>query len=234
MKRCVRCEQHNPDDANFCLQCGGVFSAEAASAAAEHQARAQDQTDLWRAFIGPSKALLFSFESGWSWGRADEHYLKKFAAFTGGNEPRFALSWHWPAFLFDPFLWFLYRKLYLYAFIYFVGPLLSAILTGDPNVRFVWSVIAGASANYLYFWHVKEHVGQVLSKPELDGMARKRKLQEEGGVQPYVLWVGIVLQLVVAAYVVTMLLDVPDVPTDGPLPPDAGEQAPPGSEQKFF
>lgn len=230
MKRCVRCEQQNPDDANFCLQCGGVFSAEAVSAAAQHQARAHDQTDFWRAFIGPSKAVLFSVEKGWSWSRADDHYVNTFSAFTTGREPRFALTWHWPAFLFDPFLWFLYRKLYLYAFVYFVGPLLSVLLTGDPTVRFVWSVIAGASANYLYFWHVREHVTRVLAQPELEWMARRRKLQEEGGVQPSNVWGGILLQLV-AAYLLTVMLDLPG---DAPLPVEEGGEASPSSDQKFF
>ena len=68
MKSCARCEQENPDDALFCHQCGTAIAADASqSPVAEAQ--------LWRAFIGPSKAILFSLNSGWSRQSAETHYL---------------------------------------------------------------------------------------------------------------------------------------------------------------
>ena len=46
------------------------------------------------------------------------------------RNPQFALTWNWPAFLFISFLWFLYRKMYLYAAVYAIGPMVSTYLTG--------------------------------------------------------------------------------------------------------
>jgi Predicted membrane protein len=137
MKFCSKCTQANPDDAGFCSQCGTVFDNETAMAvAAADPALESDEIRLWRSFIGPQKAILLSLKKGWSWERPDDYYLNQFKKFSAGGTSRFALTWHWPAFLVDPFLWFLYRKMYLYALIYALGPVLSAYLTGDFTVGF--------------------------------------------------------------------------------------------------
>ena len=114
MKSCPKCDQQNTDEARFCQGCGAAFPSSASQVSA-------DENEFVRTFIGPSKALLFSLQRGWSWDRADNHYIEKFRRFSNGGRPRFALSWHWPAFLVDPFLWFLYRKMYVYAFVYAVS-----------------------------------------------------------------------------------------------------------------
>ena len=56
---------------------------------------------------------------------------------------------------------------YLYALIYALGPVLSAYLTGDLTVGFVWRVMAGGSANYIYYWHIKEHLTEIRKGPPL-------------------------------------------------------------------
>ena len=127
-----------------------------------------------------------------------DRYLEQFRKFTTGGAPGFAVTWHWPAFLVDPFLWFLYRKMYLYALVYAVGPVLSAYLAGDYSVGIVWRFIAGASANYIYYWHVREHLAQIRAKGTLDSAAQERLLRDLGGVQPYVIWLGLALLLIVA------------------------------------
>jgi hypothetical protein len=161
MKPCSQCEQQNPDDARFCSQCGALFAEEAAQpadqSAEEPAPPILDEQQLWRSFIGQNA----------------DRYLEQFRKFTGGSEPRFALTWHWPAFLFDPFLWFLYRKMYLYAAVYAIGPVLSAYFTGDLTVGVVWRVMAGASANYIYYWHVREHVAAIKEKAGLGGRAQR-------------------------------------------------------------
>lgn len=190
MKACLSCEQPNPDEARFCQQCGSAFPDQS------HEATAPlplEEASLWRAFIGPNA----------------DRYLEQFRQFTTGEGPRFALTWHWPAFLVDPFLWFLYRKMYLYAIVYAVGPALSAYLTGDYTVGIVWRVIAGASANYIYYWHVKEHLGQIRAKGALDGAAQKRLLQDLGGVQPYVIWLGVALYLLMLALLIEVIREGP-------------------------
>jgi len=202
MKPCEKCEQLNPDDALFCQQCGAPFSVTISPLPSE-------EADLWRAFIGPSKAPLFSLAKGWRWERADDHYIEVFRRFSAGGTPRFALTWNWPAFLFDPFLWFLYRKMYLYAAIYALGPVLSAYFTGDLSVGIVWRIMAGASANYIYYWHVKEHLGRIRAKRVQGEAQREREIRDDGGVQPYVVWVGIAIHILLLALILTMMRQEP-------------------------
>ena len=70
-----------------------------------------------------------------------ENYLVKFKKFQATATDGFALTWHWPAFIFG-FWWLLYRKLYVWA-------LVALGLWLIPHLAlpawFVW----GAVANYL-------------------------------------------------------------------------------------
>ncbi|MDE3224911.1 MAG: DUF2628 domain-containing protein [Nitrospirota bacterium] len=218
MKPCQKCEQQNPDDARFCSQCGVLFEEETAppgdmpaEQAAEPSTEPSvppilDEQQLWRAFIGPNA----------------DRYLEQFRKFTGSGEPRFALTWHWPAFLFDPFLWFLYRKMYLYAAVYAIGPVLSAYFTGDLTVGVVWRIMAGASANYIYYWHVREHLAAIKEQGSQSGRAQEQSLKDLGGVQPYVVWVGVALHIIMLA---VLIKAIQEGPTEGgkfpPLKPAA-------------
>ena len=160
-----------------------------------------DENSLWREFIGPNA----------------DRYLEQFRKFTSGSTSGFALTWHWPAFLVDPFLWFLYRKMYLYAVIYALGPVVSAYITGDFTVGIVWRIMAGASANYIYYWHVKEHVKTIHAKSHLDRAAQDSLLRDLGGVQPYVIWLGIALHALLIAVMIIVALEGP---------PDGGKDQP--------
>lgn len=210
MKFCKKCTQANPDDALFCAQCSSPFETEVAEPVLE-----SDETQWWRSFIGPQKAILFSLKKGWSWERPDDYYLQQFKKFSAGATPRFALTWHWPAFLVDPFLWFLYRKMYLYALIYAVGPVLSAYLTGDFSVGLVWRMMAGASANYIYYWHVQEHITEIRKGQPLGAAALEEQIRDRGGVQQYVLWLGAVLYVMLFLIVIQIIREGP--PPTGPL-----------------
>jgi hypothetical protein len=209
MKLCVSCQQQNPDDALSCSQCGTRLGE--TTPQQDIDSTSSEEARLWRAFIGPN----------------DERYLQQFRKFTSAGVPRFALTWHWPAFLFDPFLWFLYRKMYVYAFIYAVGPILSAYLTQDFTVGIVWRIIAGASANYIYYWHVKEQLEEIRRQAGLDVAARERLLQDRGGVQPYVIWLGVALHLILLGALMGILLGGPD--RDRSIP-----RSLPGSQRGFF
>ena len=149
MKSCSECRQQNQDDARFCHQCGGTFAVESQEAAVEPESspppQPQTDADLWKAFLGPNA----------------DRYLTTFKKFTGPAGPQFALTWHWPAFIFEPFLWFLYRKMYVYALIYAVGPAMAFYITQDLSADIIWRIIAGASANYIYFWHAKEQLAKI-------------------------------------------------------------------------
>ena len=194
MKPCPKCAQPNPDEAHFCGQCGAPFPSVEPSLL-------MTDDELWRAFIGPNA----------------DRYLEQFKKFSFTGAPRYNLTWHWPAFLFVPFLWFLYRKMYLYAFVYAVGPAISTFLTQDLMVGLVWSIMAAVSANYIYYWHVREQVAGIRKKPWLDRTAQERAIQEAGGVQPYVIGVGLVLYALFFAALFQAIQEGP--PEGGKFPP---------------
>lgn len=48
-----------------------------------------------------------------------QKYLRKFRKFSIDGIDRFSATWYWPAFLVG-FWWLLYRKMYLWAFVYLI------------------------------------------------------------------------------------------------------------------
>lgn len=229
MNSCPSCSQENPESANFCLQCGQALtsiSSEASSEGAQTKA-IPTQSKLWEMFIGPSKSIQFSLKTGWVWRPAFLYYKEKFANIETPQGPRFVLSWNWPAALFDSFLWFLYRKMYMFALLYAVAPAFAIFITGDMMVGMVSRVLAGASANYLYYWHVKDKVKRIMAVPNLDAPVRARLIQEEGGVQPYVLWLGTALHVLMFGLLIAAIVQGP--PGEEPLGGSEGRPVP-----KFF
>lgn len=223
MKFCTQCEQANPDDATFCHRCG-VTMAEKTGLSDAPSSPPEDaligEEAVWRTFIGSSKTLifslknLFSFTNCWSIESSDNYYMEQFKQFRAEPTPRFALTWHWPAFLVPPFLWFLYRKMYLYAAVYLVGPSLAFFLTGDPTVTFIWQVIAGATANYLYFWHVQDHLKEIQAQVSPQESIPEGALRDAGGVQPYVFVLAVLLHV----FVLFVLSQGPSLQQDEPTP----------------
>jgi hypothetical protein len=191
MKACIQCQQQNQDDANFCYQCGNDLGVSNAASATSTPFSSRTDEDLWRDFIGPNA----------------NRYLEQFRRFGSPQSPRFALTWNWPAFLYVSFLWFLYRKMYLYAAVYAIGPMVSTYLTGDMTSGIVWSVVAGATANYVYYWHCRENIAAIKQHAWNDPIQQHAALKEEGGVQPYVIWVGVVFYLLFSLTMFKMLQD---------------------------
>ena len=189
MKSCAQCQQQNEDDANFCYQCGTDLASSMTASAVSTPFSSRTDHDLWRDFIGPNA----------------DRYLEQFKKFGPVQSPRFALTWNWPAFLYVSFLWFLYRKMYLYAAVYAVGPMVSTYLTGDMTSGVVWSVVAGATANYVYYWHCREQIAAIKQQAWNDPAQQHNALKEEGGVQPYVIWVGVVFYVLFAITMFKML-----------------------------
>jgi len=197
MPACPSCSQDNLNDSNFCSQCGQALVKDSSAPEAEPSPSQSVPTtlQLWETFIGPRKSLQFSLNTGWRWRPAFWYYREKFENLETPAGPRFALSWHWPAALFDSFLWFLYRKMYMWALLYAFMPAVAIFLTGDMMVGIVSRVLAGGSANYLYYWHIKDKIQRIMSAPNVETPARAKLIHEEGGVQPYVLWLGAALHL---------------------------------------
>jgi hypothetical protein len=221
MNACPSCSQQNPETANFCLQCGQALAHSSLEGGSEPQPspEAPTQSQLWETFIGPSKSIQFSFKTGWVWRPAVLYYKEKFAQIDTPHGPRFVLSWNWPAALFDSFLWFLYRKMYMFALLYALAPALAIFLTGDMMVGLVSRILAGGSANYLYYWHVKDKVQRIMTIPNLEAPVRARLMHEEGGVQLYVLWLGAALHLLMLGLLIGAIAQGP-FGADSPGGPD--------------
>lgn len=203
MKTCSRCRQSNEADANYCFQCGTTLATPNAEKETESLSATPSpmpDADLWRQFIGPHA----------------ERYLEQFKKFGPDNSPRFALTWNWPAFLFVSFLWFLYRKMYLYALVYAIGPMISTYLTGDITVGIAWSMIAGATANYIYYWHCREQIAEIKKRGWNNPAGQDQALKEAGGVQPYVIYVGIAFYVL---FIMTMIKLIQEGELDGERPP---------------
>lgn len=205
MSACPSCSQDNPNDANFCAQCGQALVQNSQDPDPSQSQSTPTSFQLWETFIGPSKSLQFSLKTWWTWRPAFLYYKEKFSNIETPDGPRFALSWNWPAAFFDSFLWFLYRKMYMFALLYAVAPALAIFITGDMTVGIVSRVLAGGSANYLYFWHVKDKVQRIMSIPNMDATARANLVREEGGVQPYVLWLGAALHVFMIGLLVSAI-----------------------------
>jgi hypothetical protein len=202
MKDCAHCQQQNQEDAKFCHQCGSTLTVEPEAPVAPPVAPATHADEnLWRQFIGPHA----------------DHYLHHFRKFGLGDKPKFALTWNWPAFLYVSFLWFLYRKMYVYALVYALGPMISTYLTGDITVGLIWSIMAGATANYVYYWHCREQIGEIKKGSWSDPSKRDEVLKETGGVQPYLIYVGIALYVL---FILSMIKMVQEGPPDGERSPD--------------
>ena len=207
MKFCAQCQQQNQENAKFCYQCGNTLTVEPEAPITTPAAPVTHADEhLWRQFIGPHA----------------ERYLQHFKKFGLGGEPKFALTWNWPAFLYISFLWFLYRKMYTYALVYALGPMISTYLTGDITVGLIWSIMAGATANYVYYWHCREQIGEIKKGSWADPAKQDEALKVAGGVQPYIIYVGIALYVL---FILTTIKMVQDGPPDGD--PSPGKPAKP-------
>lgn len=174
----------------------------------------------WRVLIGPGFCLQFAWSGGWAWKPAWDYYHRVFRRFHAADGPRFALTWNWAPFLVEPFFWFLYRKMYLFALVYLIGPLVSVSITGDITVPVVWSIIGSASANYVYYWHLKDLFIKIRRQAGTNDAARARALADAGGVQPYVSWLVAAALVLKIGIMITMLGEAPLEDNLPPLPGD--------------
>ena len=171
---CPRCAQQNPDTAVNCSSCNQQFAVP----------EAVSNSDLapWRQFIGP---------------RAD-YYLERFRFFQTANGKYFRPSWHWPAFGVG-WLWFLYRKMYVHAGVFLIGGLLPMLFGAGLVGAVLWNGVAGVTANFLYYLHVKFKLEVIQRRTPTDRAIRDALIADAGGVQPYVWWLGVGLMVLAIA-----------------------------------
>ena len=163
---CPRCAQKNPDTALNCSSCNQQFAVP--------EAFPNGKPDPWRQFIGP---------------RAD-YYLERFRSFQAAHWNHFRPSWHWPAFGVG-WLWFLYRKMYVHAAVFLIGGLLPMLFGAGLLGAVLWNGVAGVTANFLYYLHVKFKLEIIQRRAPTDKTIRDVLIADAGGVQPYVWWLGV-------------------------------------------
>jgi hypothetical protein len=114
-----------------------------------------------------------------------QKYLLKFSNFSVAGIDRFAATWHWPAF-FVGFWWLLYRKMYLWAFAYF-------ILLCIPYINVAAWITLAVSGKYLIYRYSKGKILMVKAmQPSGDIL---KTLSELGGVNKWVPVVGIIVSI---------------------------------------
>ena len=92
-------------------------------------------------------------------------------------------------------------------------------------VGFVWRIVAGTSANYLYFWHVKDHLRRIRERAGPLRPVPEAVIRDTGGVQPYVFALAILLHL----FVLFAILQGP--PEDGTFQTEGGT---PRGDVRFY
>jgi hypothetical protein len=107
--------------------------------------------------------------------------------------------------------------------------MISTYLTGDITVGLIWSIMAGATANYVYYWHCREQIGEIKQGLRTDPAKLDEALKEAGGIQSYVIWIGVALYVLFA---ITMFKMVQDGPPDGDRSP--GKPATPAAASSVY
>lgn len=200
MKHCIKCGQEINQDTNFCQSCGEKINL-------------QDNQQVVETSLEDFKNLI---------GKKADTYIRKFAKFNIGGVDQFSATWHWPtfflSFIYMPFLWFLYRKLYLWSIIFFIiysflAPIISWIFYAFSLISFNPTtlipivflslsllIIPGILTNYLYYKDVKKKILLLRSiNPSSD---ISQELKRIGGVNKWVLTVVyIIISLIILVIV---------------------------------
>jgi hypothetical protein len=159
---CTKCGRDLSEGASFCGNCGSpaapVLSAEAPAGSGI------DEIGL---FVGKNAG----------------YYKSKFRKFNVGGVETFSPSWNWAACLFH-FWWMLYRKLYLWALLWF-------LLTFIPFLGLAFWVAAGITGNYLYYHHATSKIREAKTATPPEKLPAV--LAELGGVHEWVIPVAVVV-----------------------------------------
>jgi hypothetical protein len=187
MPYCTKCGKEVSAGERFCRSCGTPLTAQQASPErAAPSARSAENA------AGISDAEMAAFV-----GKNADVYLAKFGRFVGGGGS-FAVTWHWPAFLFG-FFWMVYRKLYLWAVV--------ALIVGFiPYLGLISHVVFGMTANYLYYSAVRDRIRRVRSLPARGDVDRAAALSRAGGTNSAVV---VLVPLIIVVLAIIAAIAIP-------------------------
>lgn len=183
---CPDCGTMVSADAHNCVQCGSYIAGRIRRGArtASFQSAAKD---VYSQRYGLEKAYI---------GRNEGCYLEKFRAIRTNST---LISWNWCAFLFPPF-WFLYRKMYQWATVFGLAPLLLSLVLVEEVlllVGFAGCVLAGLFADVLYLRQIEKYAGIGSCLPE---QVRYMHIAKNGGVNPLAAGVALAAYLFLIWY----------------------------------
>lgn len=168
---CQHCGNPIERESQFCSHCGANISSLDAP---------------------PLNDQINEFEYRLFIGKNSDYYLQKFRKFMSLGKNSFLATWNWSAF-FLGFIWFLYRKMFLWA--------LLAFLIAFTPVTFLITMIAwGVLGNYLYFLHAKKKISQF--KTIQNPMASSNMLAALGGVNQWVWVFGVFFFLLILGFII--------------------------------
>jgi hypothetical protein len=167
---CDQCGKAFPQGSSYCPSCGQKVAPQSQGDSL------MSMEEDFRDYLGPQA----------------EKYLLKFKRFSKTGVESFALTWHWPAFIFG-FWWLLYRKLYIWA-------LVALGLWLIPHLALPAMFIWGAVANFLYYRQAKRKIGEFRNRSVTALPAVT--LAEIGGVNRWVLVVAVLLVVMMGAAVI--------------------------------
>lgn len=165
---CPYCKEMILDGAIKCKHCGSMLNLDSADSTNAGSISA----DEIQQFTGPNSY----------------YYMGKFSNFTITGVEKFCATWNWSCFGFT-FLWMLYRKMYLLSSITFVAFCL-------PGINVLLHIAAGVAGNYLYYTHAKGKILEVRATQSPQN--RAMVLQEVGGVNRWVITMGIIICIFMA------------------------------------
>jgi len=125
-------------------------------------------------------------------GKNADKYLRKFKKFTVGGVDKASITWNWPAFFFG-FLWMLYRKLYLWALLAFVLPIIPFLPSySGLLIMIVW----GMTGNYIYYKHAKKKILKLKTDQlSFDLSLMAASLRKIGGVNRWVAYIPAIIAI---------------------------------------
>lgn len=112
---CNKCGAENTDKSHFCASCHAPLSTDSQEASSEG---ASNPTS------SKNENIQEYYEAAVVGYKNTDYYLSKFTRFDSEGS---GVSWNWPAF-FISFYWLLYRKMWVWALLYFLFPIPLAII----------------------------------------------------------------------------------------------------------
>ncbi len=203
---CPNCHQECDPEGESCPHCGhslvrkeadsgfsfgGDDAKEPEAEVPQEEIKVSTKSYLMR-FIGPNS----------------NYYIEKFRQMGTVRNPKFRISWHWPA-LFAFFFWALYRKMWLWAAVNYACTLGLVMYTTPTPLWLAYSLVWPLAANYLYYRHAAGHVRKVKSDEIEED--REDYLSSKGGVSKLAMWIGIAVtftaSLITSNMVATRMLE---------------------------